>query len=114
MNKVIGVIIGLAVYFIGGWIADEILSSAFNIDFLNKSFREVHLWNCYTYLIITAIYCIVYEYLVDDQNLFSSISALGVMAFLIYYLPMSYGTVVLFNIVNIGAIIWSVCTCNKK
>ena len=112
MSKTKGIILGIAVYIFGGSIVGNILSSV--IDFYDMTFREAYLWNMYIFIAMAAIYCLVYEFIVDVQNLFSSILALVVMAFLVYYLPYSIGMAVLFNIVNIGAIIWSVCSCNKS
>ena len=113
MGKLIGVIIGLVIYFGGGWIIKDIIYSMFGDDLLSMSFEELYLWDLYIYLVITAIFCLIYiiKINVSTESSISAavITALVAMAFLIYGLPMSMGMVVLFNIVNILSIILAVC-----
>lgn len=115
MGKSTWIIIGLILYFIGGWIAKDILLSAKVTE--DTTLGEVTFYECLTYSIIAAIFSLVASSYSPNKNEdpkgFIWLVAITIVTILIKEMPLSIGLIALYNIVNIAAIILSVST-NKN
>ena len=115
MRKSTWIIIGLILYFIGGWITKDILLSAKVTE--DTTLGEVTFYECLTYSIIAAIFSLVASSYSPNKNEdpkgFIWLIAITIVTILIKEMPLSAGLIALYNIVNIAAIILSVST-NKN
>ncbi|WP_174646353.1 hypothetical protein [Bacteroides sp. Marseille-P8574] len=114
MGKLIWIFIGLVAYLGGGWIAKDIVLSIIGDTILG----DITFYECLTYSAIAAIFSLVATNIPDigdNDNPKGLIwfFAIMIVTILIKEMPLSVGLIVLYNIVNIAAIILSVVT-NKN
>lgn len=116
MGKLTWIIIGLVLYFIGGWIAKDIIFSMIEIT-EETTLGEITFYECLTYSIIAGIFSLVASSYSPNKNEdpkgFIWLIAITIVTILIKEMPLSAGLIALYNIVNIAAIILSVST-NKN
>lgn len=116
MGKSTWIIIGLILYFIGGWISKDIILSMIGITG-ETTLGEITFYECLTYSIIAAIFSLVASSYSPNKNEdpkgFIWLIAITIVTILIKEIPLSVGLIALYNIVNIAAIILSVST-NKN
>lgn len=109
MGKFSWTIIGLIIYFLGGWIAKDIAFSIIEITD-ETTLADLKLYETTIYSAVTILALII---LGKNENDGSLLLYLGVVFFawlVMNNLPVSIGLFVLYNIVNIGVIIFAVWT----
>lgn len=117
MAKIIWIVIGLIVYFGGGWIAKDIVFSMMDITG-DMTLGNITFYECLTYSAIAAIFSLIaanYPNISgnEDPKGFIGLIAITIVTILIKEMPLSVGLIALYNIVNIIAIALSVST-NKN
>lgn len=115
--KVIWIVIGLITYFGGGWIAKDIVFSMIDITG-DMTLGDIIFYECLTYSAIAVIFSLIASNSPningnEDPKGFIWLFTITIAIILIKEMPLSVGLVILYNIVNIIAIILSVST-NKN
>ena len=100
MTRIGWIIVGILVYFLLGWILKD-------IDILK--YEQI------VYSALTAIYIIIMNIVQGDDNGDSSSPIMLVIATYLgaRFLPLSMGSVILYSVLNIVAIIWGACELKK-
>lgn len=117
MEKLIWTIIGLAIYFGGGWITKDIFFSVIEIT-EKTTLGDITLYECYIYSAIAGLFSLIASCYGQHNKEDSEIKILIVIPIaiglvLIKRLPLSMGLIALYNIINIGCIIMAVYTNEK-
>lgn len=109
--KLLWIIIGIAIYFGGGWIAKDIVFSM--IETTNETtLRDIIFYECLIYSVIALLFYFISEFYGPVEGLHDSmipVLLIGGAVVLVYALPYSIGLMILYNIINIGGIIWGIC-----
>lgn len=109
MAKLIWIIIGLAVYFIGGWIAKDIVFSM--IEITNETtLGDLVSYEFITYSAVAGLVSAIASLYKDNEIGYLSLLAIGLAGGILKDMPLSIGVIILYNIINVGAIIWAICT----
>ena len=114
MTRIGWIIIGILVYFLLGWILKDIV-------FLSSQSKVILQWEIFlkyeqiVYSALTAIYIIIMGVVQGDENGDSGLPIMLVIAtyFGARFLPLSMGSVILYSVLNIVAIIWGACELKK-
>ena len=114
MTKIGWIIIGILVYFLLGWVLKDIVFSIITIDG-DTTMGDILNYEQIVYSALTAIYIIIMNVVQGEENEDSSSPIMLVIAtyFGARFLPLSMGSVVLYSILNIVAIIWGACELKK-
>ena len=109
MTRIGWIIIGILVYFLLGWILKDIVFSIITIE------RDILKYEQIVYSALTAIYIIIMDVVQGDENGDSGLPIMLVIAtyFGARFLPLSMGSVILYSVLNIVAIIWGACELKK-
>lgn len=112
MEKLIWIVIGLIVYFGGGWIAKDIVFSLIYVD-SEITFGELMSYEFKIYSFIAGAISLIALFYNKNGNKdigFFSLLAIGFTCAVTIKMPLSLGLIILYNIINVGAIIWTICT----
>ena len=115
MTRIGWIIIGILVYFLLGWILKDIVFSIITIEG-DTTMGDILKYEQIVYSTLTAIYIIIMSL---SQGLKSKgddgAPILLVIAtyFGARFLPLSMGSVILYSVLNIVAIIWGACELKK-
>lgn len=115
MTRIGWIIIGILVYFLLGWILKDIVFSIITIE-SDTTMGDILKYEQIVYSALTAIYIIIMSL---SQGLKSKgddgTPILLVIAtyFGARFLPLSMGSVILYSVLNIVAIIWGACELKK-
>lgn len=121
MWKLFLTIISLAVYFGGGWAAKDILFSVIEITD-DMTFRDIFYYEALVYSFLTWIVILIICIIGKGYNSFfdeplDRVSGIGLLLFITFQaikiFPLSMGLVILYNIINIGCIIWAIIKAEK-
>ena len=114
MTRIGWIIIGILVYFLLGWILKDIVFSIITIE-SDTTMGDILKYEQIVYSALTAIYIIIMNVVQGEENEDSSSPIMLVIAtyFVAMFLPLSMGSVVLYSILNIVAIIWGACELKK-
>ena len=109
MTRIGWIIVGILVYFLLGWILKDIVFSIITIEG-DTTMGDILKYEQIVYSALTAIYIIIMNIVQGDDNGDSSspITYLGAR-----FLPLSMGSVILYSVLNIVAIIWGACELKK-
>ena len=116
MTRIGWIIVGILVYFLLGWILKDIVFSIITIEG-DTTMGDVLKYEQIVYSTLTAIYIIIMslsqglESKGDDGV--SPILLVIATYFGARFLPLSMGSVILYSILNIVAIIWGACELKK-
>ena len=116
MTRIGWIIIGILVYFLLGWILKDIVFSIITIEG-DTTMGDILKYEQIVYSTLTAIYIIIMslsqglESKGDDGV--SPILLVIATYFGARFLPLSMGSVILYSILNIVAIIWGACELKK-
>ena len=105
MSKILNIILGLIIYFIGGWIIESIVFSIIELP-IETTFQDMFFYECLIHSILSGLYLFVLSVINKEETTGIPIAIISIMCVLVYYLPLSYGIIVLYNVVNIVAIVW--------
>lgn len=109
MGKLIWIVIGLIVYFGGGWIAKDIVFSM--IEITNKTtLGDLTSYEFITYSVVAGVVSLIATLYEDNEIRYISLIAIGITCGIVREMPLSMGLIVLYNIINVGGIIWAICT----
>ena len=108
------IIIGILVYFLLGWILKDIVFSIITIE-SDITMGDILKYEQIVYSALTAIYIIIMDVVQGDENGDSGLPIILVIAayFGARFLPLSMGSVILYSVLNIVAIIWGACELKK-
>lgn len=116
MTRIGWIIVGILVYFLLGWILKDIVFSIITIE-SDTTMGDILKYEQIVYSALTAIYIIIMslsqglESKGDDGV--SPILLVIATYFGARFLPLSMGSVILYSILNIVAIIWGACELKK-
>lgn len=116
MTRIGWIIVGILVYFLLGWILKDIVFSIITIEG-DTTMGDILKYEQIVYSTLTAIYIIIMslsqglESKGDDGV--SPILLVIATYFGARFLPLSMGSVILYSILNIVAIIWGACELKK-
>lgn len=116
MTRIGWIIVGILVYFLLGWILKDIVFSIITIEG-DTTMGDILKYEQIVYSTLTAIYIIIMslsqglESKGDDGV--SPILLVIATYFGARFLPLSIGSVILYSILNIVAIIWGACELKK-
>ena len=116
MTRIGWIIVGILVYFLLGWILKDIVFSIITIEG-DTTMGDILKYEQIVYSALTAIYIIIMslsqglESKGDDGV--SPILLVIATYFGARFLPLSMGSVILYSILNIVAIIWGACELKK-
>ena len=99
MTRIGWIIIGILVYFLLGWILKDIVFSIITIE-SDTTMGDILKYEQIVYSALTAIYIIIMDVVQGDENGDSG-------------LPIMLGSVILYSVLNIVAIIWGACELKK-
>lgn len=102
----IGIIIGIIIYFGGGWIAKDIVFSMIEITD-ETTIRSLIIYEFRIYSIIAG--ALVLLPLLDDPSdvsVYISLFVMVVAYIIVTVLPLSTGLIILYHLLNIGGLIW--------
>lgn len=113
IGKFIAIIIGIIIYFGGGWIAKDIVFSMIEITD-ETTIRSLIIYEFRIYSIIAGALVLVLLLLTDlliDDN--PSVVIVSLFVIVVAYiiataLPLSTGLIILYHLLNIGGLIWVV------
>lgn len=109
MGKLIWIVIGLIVYFGGGWIAKDIVFSM--IEITNETtLGDLTSYEFITYSVVAGIVSLIATLYEDNETGYISLFAIGITCGVVKEMPLSMGLIILYNIINVGGIIWAICT----
>lgn len=116
MKKIAWIILGIAIYFIGGWIAKDIVFSVIKIT-EETTLKDITDYELYIYSAISILFSFIASGYKQQQNDDDPIMQGSLIMFILLLLlgfvkimPISMGIVALYNIINISAIIYAICT----
>ena len=111
MTRIGWIIIGILVYFLLGWILKDIVFSIITIE-SDTTMGDILKYEQIVYSALTAIMMDVVQ---GDENGDSGLPIMLVIAtyFGARFLPLSMGSVILYSVLNIVAIIWGACELKK-
>lgn len=115
MTRIGWIIIGILVYFLLGWILKDIVFSIITIEG-DTTMGDILKYEQIVYSALTAIYIIIMNIVQGDDNGDSSSPIMLVIATYLgaRFLPLfSMGSVILYSVLNIVAIIWGACELKK-
>lgn len=116
MTRIGWIIVGILVYFLLGWILKDIVFSIITIE-SDTTMGDILKYEQIVYSTLTAIYIIIMslsqglESKGDDGV--SPILLVIATYFGARFLPLSMGSVILYSVLNIVAIIWGACELKK-
>lgn len=116
MTRIGWIIVGILVYFLLGWILKDIVFSIITIEG-DTTMGDILKYEQIVYSTLTAIYIIIMslsqglESKGDDGV--SPILLVIATYFGARFLPLSIGSVILYSVLNIVAIIWGACELKK-
>ena len=115
MTRIGWIIIGILVYFLLGWILKDIVFSIITIEG-DTTMGDILKYEQIVYSALTAIYIIIMNIVQGDDNGDSSSPIMLVIATYLgaRFLPLSMGSVILYSVLNIVAIIWGACELKIK
>ena len=108
MTRIGWIIIGILVYFLLGWILKDIVFSIITIE-SDTTMGDILKYEQIVYSALTAIYIIIMDVVQGDENIMLVIATY----FGARFLPLSMGSVILYSVLNIVAIIWGACELKK-
>ena len=104
MTKIGWIIIGILVYFLLGWVLKDIVFSIITIDG-DTTMGDILNYEQIVYSALTVIYIIIMDVVQGEKSGDSTCPImLGAR-----FLPLSMGSVILYSVLNIVAIIWEAC-----
>ena len=114
MTRIGWIIVGILVYFLLGWILKDIVFSIITIEG-DTTMGDILKYEQIVYSALTAIYIIIMNIVQGDDNGDSSSPIMLVIATYLgaRFLPLSMGSVILYSVLNIVAIIWGACELKK-
>ena len=114
MTRIGWIIVGILVYFLLGWILKDIVFSIITIEG-DTTMGDILKYEQIVYSALTAIYIIIMNIVQGDDNGDSSSPIMFVIATYLgaRFLPLSMGSVILYSVLNIVAIIWGACELKK-
>ena len=114
MTRIGWIIVGILVYFLLGWILKDIVFSIITIEG-DTTMGDILKYEQIVYSALTAIYIIIMNIVQGDDNGDSSSHIMLVIATYLgaRLLPLSMGSVILYSVLNIVAIIWGACELKK-
>lgn len=114
MTRIGWIIIGILVYFLLGWILKDIVFSIITIE-SDTTMGDILKYEQIVYSALTAIYIIIMDVVQGDENGDSGLPIILVIAAYLgaRFLPLSMGSVILYSVLNIVAIIWGACELKK-
>lgn len=110
MTRIGWIIIGILVYFLLGWILKDIVFSIITIE-SDTTMGEILKYEQIVYSALTAIYIIIMDVVQGEENGDATLPVMLVIATYLgaRFLPLSMGSVILYSVLNIVAIIWEAC-----
>lgn len=112
MGKLIWIIIGIIIYFGGGWITKDIIFSM--IEITDETTLETLIsYEFIIYSIIAGTVSLIASTYAGNETGLNSILVIGATWFIAKEMPLSTGLIILYNLINIGGIIWAICS-NKN
>ena len=114
MTRIGWIIIGVLVYFLLGWILKDIVFSIITIE-SDTTMGDVLKYEQIVYSALTAIYIIIMDVVQGEENGDAALPIMLVIATYLgaRFLPLSMGSVILYSVLNIVAIIWGACELKK-
>lgn len=115
MTKIGWIIIGIIVYFLLGWILKDIIFSIITID-SDTSFGDILKYEQMIYSALTIIYILIMDIVQGEDDSDGMLPIMLVIAtyFGARFLPLSIGSVILYSVLNIVAIIWEACELKRN
>ena len=106
MRKCILVLLSLVAYFGLGWVFKDILLSIVTID-ADTTLSTLYFYEIVMYIVITGIICVLCYF---NSECSAPIYVVGALGYVMYagFLPLSMGLAILFNVINIGCMIWAI------
>jgi len=104
MERIVLCVLGIAVYFIGGWIAKDIIFSMIEIE-PETTLEQIQNYEYLIYSILTGCVLIVIGFIRQEANWSSPLVMVIFVGILIRVIPLTLGSVILYNVLNIAAII---------
>lgn len=110
MTKIGWIIIGILVYFLLGWVLKDIVFSIITIDG-DTTMGDILNYEQIVYSALTVIYIIMMDVVQGEKSGDSTCPIMLVIATYLgaRFLPLSMGSVILYSVLNIVAIIWEAC-----
>lgn len=110
MTRIGWIIIGILVYFLLGWILKDIVFSIITIE-SDTTMGEILKYEQIVYSALTAIYIIIMDVVQGEEDGDATLPVMLVIATYLgaRFLPLSMGSVILYSVLNIVAIIWEAC-----
>lgn len=114
MTRIGWIIIGILVYFLLGWILKDIVFSIITIE-SDTTMGDVLKYEQIVYSALTAIYIIIMDVVQGEENGDATLPVMLVIATYLgaRFLPLSMGSMILYSVLNIVAIIWEACELKK-
>lgn len=114
MTRIGWIIVGILVYFLLGWILKDIVFSIITIE-SDTTMGDVLKYEQIVYSALTAIYIIIMDVVQGEENGDAALPIMLVIATYLgaRFLPLSMGSVILYSVLNIVAIIWGACELKK-
>lgn len=109
MRKLIAILIGIIIYFVGGWIAKDIVFSMIEITD-DTTLGTLISYEFITYSIVAGVVSLIAALYEDNEIGYISLLAIGITCGIVKEMPLSTGLIILYNLINIGGIIWAICT----
>ena len=115
MTRIGWIIVGILVYFLLGWILKDIVFSIITIEG-DTTMGDILKYEQIVYSALTAIYIIIMNIVQGDDNGDSSSPIMLVIATYLgaRFLPLSMGSVILYSVLNIVAIILGSLRVEKR
>lgn len=114
MTRIGWIIVGILVYFLLGWILKDIIFSIIIIE-SDTTMGDILKYEQIVYSALTAIYIIIMDVVQGEENGDAVLPVMLVIAtyFGARFLPLSMGSVILYSVLNIVAIIGGACELKK-
>lgn len=116
MTKIGWIIIGVILYFLLGWVLKDIAFSIITIE-SDTTMGDVLKYEQIIYSALTAIFIIVMNLIQGSDSEDTSVMAPVTLVIFTYlgvrFIPISIGGVILYNALNLVAIIWGACQLKK-
>lgn len=114
MTRIGWIIIGILVYFLLGWILKDIVFSIITIE-SDTTMGDILKYEQIVYSALTAIYIIIMDVVQGEENGDATLPVMLVIATYLgaRFLPLSMGSMILYSVLNIVAIIWEACELKK-
>lgn len=108
MKKFKWVIIGLVIYLVGGWIVKQAVFSIIEITG-DMTLKDIARYEMNAYISIPIVLSLISSIIKDNNAVFFvSLLICLITSFLVEIVSYSVIAVILFNIVNIGIVVWSI------